>query len=67
MTESAVALASLLILNVVAFAYGYGKLTQKVSSICSRLNHLTDATTSIAEKVSDIAERLSRLEGQGGK
>lgn len=67
MSDTVIALIAVLAVNIVAIAYGYGKLSQKVSGLYNDLSHITQSTAEIAVKLNGIAERLSRLEGQGGK
>lgn len=40
MTGAIIGVGGLVILNIVIVAYGYGKLTQKVSDACRRLTRL---------------------------
>ena len=64
MTEALIGVGVVLFLNIVSFAFIYGKLTNKVSDLCEIVNnHLRTEIKDIKEKVDDIDNRLSRLEG----
>ena len=52
-----VSVGALVVIQLVAFAYGYGKLNGKVASIDKRLNDLT-------HRYDIMEERIGKLEGR---
>jgi len=64
MTEALIGVAVVLFLNILTFAFAFGRLTQKVNSLCDIVNnHLRGDIKGIHKRLDNIDERLSRLEG----
>lgn len=52
-----IATITLIVIQLIGFAYGYGKLNQKVGSIDNRLNDLS-------HRFDKVEDRVGRLEGR---
>ena len=64
MTEALIGVAVVLSLNMLAYAFTYGRLTNKVNNLCDIVNnHLRGDIKGIHKRLDGIDERLSRLEG----
>ena len=49
---------------LIGVTYTYGRLTQKVSSMCNDISHVRENIKSIYDRLNDIDRRLSKLEGK---
>jgi len=55
----------LLVIQLVAFAYGYGQINQKVSSIDKRLNDISHRFDKIEERVNKIEVNVAKITPRG--
>ena len=64
MTEALIGVGCVLFLQLLAFTYGYGKLSQKVKGVCNDISHIWKEMENIKKSLIDIAQKLARLEGR---
>ncbi len=57
-----ITVGALVIINIIIAAYGYGKLNQKVSDFCRRLEKVEGRVTKVEEKVNAVERIEGKLE-----
>ena len=59
-----ISIGGLIIIQLVAFAYGYGKLNEKVGALLDRLSTLEKVVFTNSARINDLSKNQARLEGK---
>lgn len=59
-----ISIGVLVVIQIVCFAYGYGKLSQKVNDSADRINKVEKRQSSMNGDTKDILNRVAWIEGK---
>lgn len=64
MVEALIAVAAILLVNILGFSFWLGRLSQKVDALCNSVSHLRDEVSSLRDNdLMELNRRVSYIEG----
>ena len=59
-----VGIGLMVLVQIVMFAFGYGKISQKVSDLCKRVEGLEKKVNNTDTHLDKLIEKIARIEGR---
>ena len=59
-----VSIGLMVLVQIIIFAFGYGKISQKVSDLCKRVEGLEKKVNNTDTHLDKLIERIARIEGR---
>jgi len=59
-----VGIGLMVLMQIIMFAFGYGKISQKVSDLCKRVEGLEKKVNNTDTHLDKLIEKIARIEGR---